>query len=125
MGLDEAQKVSMNSKTLEEIFSSWHNSLESQTETFEKQVSKLRDAEIELYENLDSLTVLQETSSKVCSDYRGNLEKVNNIIYTQDIMAEKLNQMEKDLDRELGSKSHYSHINGSHDGLNKKEEIYQ
>lgn len=72
----------MNSKTLEEIFGSWHNSLESQTETFEKQVSKLRDAEIELYENLDSLSVLQETSGKVCSDYRGNLEKINNIIQT-------------------------------------------
>jgi hypothetical protein len=127
LDLNNAMKKELTNKTIDDIFSTWNNQLETQTASFETSASKLNQAELELYENIDSLTVLQDTSKKVCDDYRKNLQDINHILEQQDGLAEYLNNMEKEVDQILQDKTYYSQLQGfgeMHDGSNKREAIY-
>ena len=80
VALDEVKRKALESKTIEEIFTSWHNRLEEQAKSFEEQTNQMKMAEIELYENLDTLKVIQREGDSVISKYKDNATLVTSII---------------------------------------------
>lgn len=55
----------LQGKQIDEIIKYWNQDMEKQITSFTKDVNKLKDAELQLYENLDHIHVIQDTSKEL------------------------------------------------------------
>ena len=68
--------------------------------SFENDVIKLKNSELDLYKNLEEYKNVKETSEKVRQEYKENLKDLDKILAMQNALGDYL----KNIDQEIESK---------------------
>ena len=89
--------------------------------SFENDVIKLKNSELDLYKNLEEYKNVKETSEKVRQEYKENLKDLDKILAMQNALGDYL----KNIDQEIESKLLQTQNLYAEQGINPREEIYK
>ena len=104
--LDNAQKLNLDSLTLEDLFSSWYSKVEAQSKMFKNQAKNLKRDELTLYDNIGTLESLNKYSERVIQDYGTSLSTMQGLAKQQEVLKSALDKIETDVDEAIKKKHH-------------------
>mgnify|MGYP006281466187 CR=1 FL=1 len=105
MDLAQTKKTALDSSTLEDIFSSWYNKVDSQSDAFKKHAKRLKLDELSLYDSISTLESLNQYSESVTQDYGTTLGAMQDLAKQQEHLMNSLDKIEDDIDTVLRSKT--------------------
>jgi hypothetical protein len=105
MTLEQTKKTALDSTTLEDIFSSWYNKVDSQSDSFKKHAKRLKTEELALYDSITTLESLNQYSERVIQDYGTSLGTMQELAKQQEYLMSALDRIEDDIDDVLRKKS--------------------
>lgn len=105
MSLDQVKKTTLDSTTLEDIFSSWYNKVENQSESFKKHAKLLKQEELELYGSITSLESLKQYSERVIQDYGTSISTMEHVAMQQEYLMKALDDIDIDVEKVLTKKN--------------------
>ncbi|CAI2360425.1 unnamed protein product [Moneuplotes crassus] len=126
--LDDAQKLGLDSSTLEDIFSNWYNKVEGQSKMFKEQAKVLKRDELLLYDNLATLETLNSYSERVIQDYGITLNTMQGLAAQQKTLMDSLEKIDGEIDEAIAKNQQgintYNRFRGTHfssdDEMNSK-----
>jgi hypothetical protein len=121
MSIDQVKQTTMNSTSLEDIFSSWYNKIENQSDAYKKHAKQLKKEELELYDTITTLESLNQYSERVIQDYGQSISTMEHLARQQEHLMKSLDDVETDVDQVISKKTRPGH--GFHKMINGYEPI--
>lgn len=105
MDIQQTKKTVLDSSSLEEIFSTWYNQVDSQADSFKKCAKRLKEDELMLYDNITTLDSLRQYSEKIAHEYETTLDTMQGIANQQQSLMNLLDGIESGIEDELSYKN--------------------
>jgi hypothetical protein len=105
ISLEKSKMSELDSTTLEDIFTSWYNKVESQSDGYKKHAKKLKKDELALYDNITMLETLKNYSERVIQDYGTSLTTMQDLANQQMVLMKSLDDVEDDIDDVIRKKN--------------------
>ena len=102
-GLPDPKKAKLDSMTLDVIFSKWNDNLDKQTLQFKTQSEKLRNQEIELFEQAEVIKTIEINAEKALEDYESANTMVERIYKLEEDLYAELEELEAKIDSQRSS----------------------
>lgn len=105
MDLNQVKKTSLDSSSLESIFSQWYDRIESQTDSYKKYAKRLKEEELALYDNIFTLESLNKYSENVIRDYTGTIGTIEEVAKQQEDLMSALDNIELGINEALKNRN--------------------
>lgn len=105
MDLNQVKKTSLDSSSLENIFSQWYDRIESQSDSYKKYAKRLKEEELALYDNIFTLESLNKYSENVIRDYTGTIGTIEEVAKQQEDLMTALDSIETGINEALKNRN--------------------